>query len=175
MAGSAVVCVLRARLVALRLGHVNVIPEPPREGDAPSSFSLPATTSHVALVAHLPRRAIAQELASVIPRSFTLDATNGARAYGSLCRGPLVVRHDVASQRIEVSAPISGKVQVEKKLLVHIALGLDISGTIRASFAPVVGARIAVPEVAIERLAFGKERAFAVVTAKGNRSARLNQ
>jgi hypothetical protein len=138
-AGSALVCVLGGLFAAFRFGHVTVMPEPPRDADVATAFSIPATTSQMALVAHLPRSAIAQELEAVLPRSFIFDTTSAARAYGSLSRGPVVVRHDVASQRIEVSAPVSGKVEVEKKLLAKIGLGLDISGTIRASFAPVVG------------------------------------
>jgi hypothetical protein len=38
-----------------------------------------------------------------------------------------------------------------------------------------IGARISVNEIAIERLVFGKEGAFAIVTAKGKMSACLNK
>jgi hypothetical protein len=46
---------------------------------------------------------------------------------------------------------------------------------LKAQLPSEIGARIAVNEVAIERLVFGKERALAVITAKGNMSACLNK
>ena len=118
--------------------HVRVCsPEPPKSAAAP--MALPATTSYLPVSLHVPTHAIVTLLEAAVPKEFTLDVREDVHVHGAPSRGPITVENDVAHRRVLVSMPMSGRVQVEKKLpFGDAAVGLDISGGIQASFSPVV-------------------------------------
>jgi Domain of unknown function (DUF4403) len=137
------VIVLLGIELVLWWNHVKVLPPPPPE-KAISQITLQATRSIVSVPVSLPTKAIAAVLEGPtpgkgpIPGTFPFDSKNGARAYGSPSRGPITVTADVARKRVVVSTPVSGRVQVEKTVVVRASVGIDVSGSITASFSPVV-------------------------------------
>jgi hypothetical protein len=79
--------------------------------------------SHLSLAASFPRTAIAAQLENAIPRSFHSDVNSGGvRAYGTLSREAVTVVNDVANKRVSATTRVSGRVQVEKRVVIH-ALG----------------------------------------------------
>jgi hypothetical protein len=117
-------------------GHATVSPPPPPKSDGASS-DLPVTTSVLSLAANLPVSAIKAILEEKVPGSFKFDEHKDVRVYGELHRGGISVRDDPQAKRVYFSAPVSGKVQVEKQIIVKISVGIDVRGGIDASFSPV--------------------------------------
>ncbi len=128
--------------------RVDISPAPPK-GTGPAG-SFPATTSSMSLAATFPRAAIAKQLENAIPRSFHFDVNSrGARAFGTPSRGPITVSIDPVNKRVSASTPVSGRVQVEKRVIIDLPLigrinrvasvGIDVSGVITASLSPVIG------------------------------------
>jgi hypothetical protein len=117
--------------------HVDVSPpEPPRGDIAP--ISLPPTASHLSLAVSFPTSEIAPILEKELPKTFKFDVDKkGVRAYGSPSRGPVSVKTDVGARRVVASAPVLGKVQVEKTIVLKVSAGIDVSSDITASFSPV--------------------------------------
>lgn len=116
--------------------HV-VCPEPPRSAVAP--LALPATISYLPVSLHVPTHAVAALLENAVPKGFTLDVQKDVHVHGTPCRGPITVENDLTGKRVSVSMPMSGRVMVEKKLpFGDAAVGLDVTGGIRATFAPVL-------------------------------------
>jgi hypothetical protein len=133
-------------LVALQRSHVDVAPPPPKGSTA--SVTLPPTTSHLAVAATCPKTAIAAQLENAIPKTFHFDVnSDGFHVYGSPSRGAITVATDVAARRVSASTPVSGRVQVEKRVKIDLLLtkidqnasvGIDVSGGISAALAPVI-------------------------------------
>lgn len=133
-------------VLAVQWSHVHVVPPPPQ--DTTATIDFPVTTSHLSLVSSFPRTAIAAQLEAAIPNSFPFDVNSGgARAYGTPSRGPVNVAIDAAAKRVSLSTQVSGKVQVEKRVKVDLlvgkidqlaSVGINISGDIKASVAPVI-------------------------------------
>jgi hypothetical protein len=117
--------------------HVEVLPPQPPKA-AVAQLTLPASTSHLAVPVSFPTKAIATVFETTIPKSFPFDSKNGARAYGSPSRGPITVKNDVSAKRVIVSTHVSGRVQVEKKVIVNVSVGIDVSADINASFSPMI-------------------------------------
>jgi hypothetical protein len=123
--------------VMLQWSHVNVLPDPPKRDIAAIEF--PATTSHLSVIAVFPKAAIAAQLESALPKTFKFDVNSGGvRAHGSPSRGPITVVNDVTGKRVSASTPVSGRVQVEKRVIFNISVGIDVSAGIRASLSPVI-------------------------------------
>jgi Domain of unknown function (DUF4403) len=118
--------------------HFEVLPPEPAKS-AIASIVLPAATSHLSAPVSFQTSAIAAVLEAAIPKTFPFDSKNGARAFGSPSRGPVTVSTDVAKKRVAVATPVSGRVQVEKTVVVRVSVGIDVSGSITASFSPVIG------------------------------------
>jgi len=136
----AIVAVAAAACVGIVFwwGHTTVSPPPPPKSDS-ASVELSATTSVLSLAANLPVNAIKAILEEKVPKSFKFDSKNGVRAYGEPSRGAITVRDDVPAKRVYFSAPVSGRVQVEKQVILKMSVGIDVRGGIDASFSPVVG------------------------------------
>jgi hypothetical protein len=124
----------------------DVRPDLPAGADAADPF--PATTSRLALTVTFPTPAIAAQLEAAIPRSFHIDTRpDGWHVYGDPRRGSISVVSDVAGRRVSASTPVSGRIQVSRRviinaLFIHInqeaSVGIDVSGAIAASVSPVL-------------------------------------
>jgi hypothetical protein len=120
-------------------GDAKIAPTPPKGADAAVTF--PATTSHLSLTVTFPKAAIQSQLDNekVIPKSFHFDVTDGVRAYGAPGRGPVEVTIDPAAKRLSASTRVSGRVQVEKRILGATPnVGIDVSGRVTASASPLL-------------------------------------
>ncbi len=122
--------------ILLYWGHANVSPPPPPKNDD-ASRDLPETTSILSLSANLPLNSIKVILEEKVPKSFKFDDHQDIHVYGELHRGAISVRDDPQAKRVYFSAPVSGRVQVEKQVIFKISIGIDVSGGIDASFSPV--------------------------------------
>ena len=114
---------------------------------APPSIS-PTTTSHWRIPATFTAAAIA---GSSSPRSrarsvFRYDH-DGWHVFGTPSRGPIAVAIDVGGKRVTASTPVSGRIQVEKRVVIDLivkkidevaSVGIDVSGSITVSTSPVV-------------------------------------
>ena len=136
-------------VIGMWWGHVTVSPPPPPKSDGASS-DLPPTTSVLSVSVNLPVNAINAILEEKVPKTFKFDKTDGVRAYGEPSRGAITVRDDVQAKRVYFSTPVSGKVQVEKQVIVKISVGINVKGGIDASFSPIVAKDWAVnPQLAL--------------------------
>ena len=115
-----------------------------------SSLTTPVTTSHLSLVATFPKAAIQAQLEAAIPKNFPFDENHDFRTYGNPGRGPISVSIDPAARRLSASTSVSGKVQVEKRIVIDIpfigrkevgrpSVGIDVTGGIAASISPLIG------------------------------------
>jgi Domain of unknown function (DUF4403) len=124
--------------VGLWLSDVSVAPIPPPEHPK-ADFAMPSTTSSLSVAVTSPTASIKAILEQAVPKSFKFDDNHGVRAYGEPTRGEITVVTDIAGKRVNLSSPVTGKVQVEKQVLVKISVGIETKGSISASLSPVVG------------------------------------
>lgn len=119
-----------------RRKDVTVNPDTPQKASA--TLELPSTASHLSATLTCPATVIATQLEAAVPGSFHFDVNSGGvRAYGTPGRGPITVTIDPAAKRVSASTPVTGRVQVETKVLVfNVSVGIDVSGGINASMAP---------------------------------------
>jgi hypothetical protein len=114
-----------------------VEPPPPPDSPAPP-VEWPATTSRVPVAVTVPLDALSKQVEAALPREFPFDANADVHAYGKPTRGPISIRN-LDGNRTEATTQVSGRVQVEKRIIVNVTVGVDVTGRVTAAAAPTIG------------------------------------
>jgi len=134
--GTAIGVAVVTMIMLFVLTPKNIAPQRPKEPVAANP--IPETTCNLSLPVKLPKAAVVAQLEKAIPRSFPFDSQGDARVYGNPSRGAISVEVKPAEKRVELSMPLGGRIQVEKKVLfLNVSVGIDAQGKINASVAPV--------------------------------------
>lgn len=121
-----------------------VSPKPPAIPDEVPDTQM--TDSHVCVTVSLPISSIQSQLEQTVPVEFPFDENrDGVHAYGKIVRQPISL--SIAESRLIANTKMSGKVQVEKRVIVdlllgrvneNLSVGITANGEMNASLSTVV-------------------------------------